>query len=129
MTAHAAVRGQAIRFVAVGIVNTLVGYAIIVSGMEVLAMSPVAANVFGYCVGFGISFILHRRITFNHRGAVLPTIVRFALTMAIAYSCNLIVLLILINSFQASAILAQLMAVFVYTVVSFVLSRTIVFRS
>lgn len=125
----AVIIGQAVRFAAVGGLNTLVGFGTILFGMEVLSLSPVVANLLGYGVGIVLSFVLHRRVTFRHRGAVLPALARFALCIAVAYGCNLATLLFLINDFAIPPVQAQFAAVVVYTGVSFILSRTFVFAA
>jgi putative flippase GtrA len=45
------VRVEALRFAAVGVVNTLVGLAAIYACLAWLGLGDAAANFFGYCIG------------------------------------------------------------------------------
>lgn len=119
--------GQALRFAAVGVLNTLVGYAVIYLCMLGFGWTPVASNVAGYAVGLCCSFLLNRRLTFRSQGAAHRDALRFLVAFAIAYLLNLAVLLASIHLFAVPPVWAQLIAGVAYTSVFFVLSKLYVF--
>ena len=54
------------RYLGVGTLNTLVGFAVIFLLMW-LGASPVAANVAGYAVGFLLGFVLTKKLVFRSK--------------------------------------------------------------
>jgi putative flippase GtrA len=83
---------RGIRFIGVGLFSTLIYFAVSGSLMEFFRTDPKAANVAAYLVGMGVSYLGHRHVTFNSRGAVRSEILRFAAT----HSANLILSTLLI---------------------------------
>ena len=120
---------QAMRFALVGIANTAVGLGTIWALKFFGRVADVPANFLGYCVGLACSFVLNRRWTFEHRGAVLPALLRFLLVFAVAYGANLGCMLMLRDHFGVNAYWAHLLATVPYTVLFFIGSRTLAFRS
>ena len=115
------------RFLAVGVLNTGLGLAVIFAAMALAGWGEVAANVLGYAVGLAVSFVLNRNWSFAHRGAVLPALGRFLAAFLLAYAINLLAVLVLIRGFEVNAYLAQAIGVIPYTLVFFVASRWAVF--
>jgi putative flippase GtrA len=113
------VRVEALRFAAVGVVNTLVGLAAIYACLAWLSLGDAAANFFGYCIGWLVSFFLNRRFTFRHRGSVGSSLLRFILVSAIAYAANLGMMLFTHRSLGINVYVAQLFGVVTYTLVAF----------
>lgn len=119
---------EMVAFGMVGVINTLVGYAVIYTCMLALGMGAVASNVAGYAVGLCCSFVLNRRLTFRSAGSARAEVLRFLATFLVAYAVNLGVLLFCIDVVGVAAIFAQLIAGAGYTTVFFVLSKWFVFR-
>ena len=119
---------QPLRFLSVGVVNTLVGLTIIYLARFGLGASDVAANLLGYGVGLVISFALNRRWTFQHDGRVLPAKLRFLAAFAVAYGANLACVLALTRGLGVTSALAHPAGIPVYTVIFYFLSRYFVFR-
>lgn len=118
---------QLARFSSVGIINTMVGYAVIF-GCMALGMSPYTANILGYVVGLMCSFLLNRAFVFTAgNGLVVQQLERFLATFAVDYLCNLMMLYV---SLQAGFgdIGSQIVAGVVYSGTFFLLSRWWVFR-
>lgn len=116
------------RFLSVGVVNTVLGLAVIVAGLR-LGLNDYAANAIGYAVGFACSYLLNRSYTFGATGtphsAQLP---RFAVAVAVSYGLNLAVIRAgHLLGFDGRIVL-QLAAITVYTACFYVLSRLFVFR-
>jgi putative flippase GtrA len=119
---------QLLRFAAVGVLNTGVGYAVIFACMYLVGLGAVTSNVIGYAVGLVVSYVLNR--TFTFRSAAAPSrceAARFVLTFLLAYLVNLAVLVLLIRHTVLNGGLAQIVAGGVYFGLFFVLSRYYVF--
>jgi len=116
------------KFAAVGVLNTLLGYAVIFGCMYALGMSAVLSNVLGYAVGLVLSFVLNRNFTFRSSSAALPEAVRFVVIFLVAYVANLGVLLLLTQVLGVHDGLSQVIAGVAYFVLSFVLNKHYVFR-
>jgi putative flippase GtrA/glycosyltransferase involved in cell wall biosynthesis len=117
-----------IRFVLVGIVNTLVGLAAIYSAMYFFRFGYLTSNAFGYGVGIILSFVLNKRWTFNNTERIAPTLVRYLLVIALAYIANLETFVFANSNMQIDPYLAQAIAVFPYTLIVFAGSRYFAFR-
>ncbi|MFD0850353.1 GtrA family protein [Sphingosinicella xenopeptidilytica] len=118
---------QVARFGIVGLLNTALGYLIILTGLA-LGWGDILANAAGYAVGLLLSFHLNRRWTF---AAASQSTSRqwplFALVVLAAYTCNLLIILVGAHfGFRESPIL-QFVAIITYSVVFFLLSKTVVF--
>jgi putative flippase GtrA len=120
---------QFLRFLCVGVVNTFVGLAIIYVCKYFGGLDDLGANAIGYAVGICVSFILNRRWTFSHRGAIAPAAIRFLIVSAIAYAVNLLTVMLCIHSFDLNSYLAQALGVPPYTLTAFALSRLWAFRT
>ncbi|WGZ93709.1 MAG: GtrA family protein [Candidatus Thiothrix putei] len=118
---------QVIRFFSVGIVNTIIGYAVIFGGM-MLGMSPYMANILGYTVGLMCSFLLNKMFVFSVGNRfVMQQFRRFLIVFAVAYLCNLIVLHVSLQ-IGFGDIVSQVIAGVVYSSAFFLLSHLWVFR-
>jgi putative flippase GtrA len=121
--------GTPLKFVVVGIANTLVGLFAIYLCKWLLGFSDALANISGYMIGLAVSFLLNRGWTFRHSGAVLPALARFLVIFALAYLLNLATVLIAIHSLGVNSYLAQAIGIAPYTVFFFLGSRYFAFRS
>lgn len=119
---------QFIRFLIVGVANTLVGLSVIYAAKYFFHAGDVVANAIGYGIGICVSFFLNSRWTFAYEGAVLPAVAKFILGTAVAYGANLLTVVVAIDYFGLNSYLAQAMGMPVYTVTAYVASRYIVFR-
>ncbi|MDR6857579.1 GtrA family protein [Variovorax guangxiensis] len=118
---------QLLRFAAVGVVNTGLGYAVIFACMYLAGLDAVASNVFGYAVGLVASYVLNRTYTFRSAAAAPGEIVRFVSIFLLAYLANLGALLLLIHRVGMHEGGAQLLAGVVYFGLSFMLNKYYVF--
>jgi putative flippase GtrA len=118
-----------LRFLSVGVVNTLVGLSIIYAAKALFGMGDGWANASGYAVGLCVSFTLNRQWTFAHRGAVAPAALRFLMVAAVAYAMNLLTVMLCIHGLGINSYIAQALGIPPYTVTSYVLSRLWAFRA
>lgn len=127
-TERAGQRREFARFLAVGVLNTCTGLAVIYAAKWLAHWNDVLANLLGYAVGLGVSFTLNRRWTFGHTGERLPALARFTAATAVAYGANLLTVLFALHSLGLNSYLAQALGVPAYTLVAYLLSRYFVFR-
>jgi putative flippase GtrA len=119
---------QFLRYVAVGVLNTFLGYFVIFGCMYLLGMHPVASNIAGYAVGLVVSYTLNRSYTFNSTQDRRPEILRFLAVFAIAYMLNFVALLLLIYEFGMHEGLSQVAAGVVYVGSAFLMNKYYVFK-
>ena len=115
------------RFLSVGLLNTIVGLAVIYAAKLFLQLGDGAANALGYSMGILLGFALNSRWTFAYRGASLPAFARFALTTCVAYVMNLATVLVAIRGGLDSYV-AQALGIVPYTITTFIFSKYFVFR-
>ena len=117
------------RYLLVGGLNTLWGYALIFGFMWGLGWSPEASNVAGYAIGLVTSYVLNRIFTFRSTAPKAGEFSRFVAIFLIAYLANLAVLAFLVRVAGVHAGVSQVVAGAVYVVGSYLLNRSFTFRS
>ncbi|MEO0062187.1 MAG: hypothetical protein RLZZ08_747 [Pseudomonadota bacterium] len=115
------------RFVLVGLINTLFGYAAVMLGLR-FGLGDYAANAAGYVVGFFFSYGMHRHWTFAAKDPPsLTELGRFGLAVGAAYACNVGVLYVARSAGFMDSPAAQAIAIGTYSIVFFLLTRFVVF--
>ena len=71
--------GLVARFGLVGLINTAVGFAVVVALDPGLHVAPAIANGVGYLVGVGVGFILNRGFVFRSGEGVRASGLRYAI--------------------------------------------------
>lgn len=117
-----------IRYSGTGLVNTIVGFAVILSAMA-LNFSPIVANVAGYAVGFILGFVLSKKFVFRSDGRFVSESIRYLLAFVISFLLNLLVLHIALNNLNFNALASQVVAAISYTIFMYILTRFFVFNS
>ncbi|MGZ8947320.1 MAG: glycosyltransferase [Methylococcaceae bacterium] len=118
-----------IRYLLVGVANTLVGLSTIYFAMYFLQLNIVYANAVGYSVGILLSFMLNKAWTFNSSDRVISSFIRYVLVLAVAYVANLATVLITNSNFDLNPYIAQALGIIPYTVIGFLGSRYFAFRT
>lgn len=116
-----------VRFLLVGISNTLIGMGVIFVAWHFLRWSDLAANITGYAIGFVWSYTLNRIWTFGHRGSAARSFGRFLLVCAMAYAVNLAVLFTLRPLMGEVSFIPHIAGMGAYTVVGYLGSRFFAF--
>jgi putative flippase GtrA len=116
------------RFGIAGAINTIVGVTVIFA-LTVVGMAPALANATGYAAGFVLSFALSRRFVFRSARSLRSALPLFTACFAAAFALNQAVLHAALRILDASAIVAQSLAVTTYIVVMYLLQRFVVFRA
>jgi putative flippase GtrA len=120
---------EILRFLSVGVMNTLVGLSTIYCAKWFLQWNDVAANMLGYAVGLTVSFTLNSRWTFGYKGPRLVAVAKFAAVSLLAYCMNLLTVVVAIRLFEVNGYIAQAAGIVPYTVTSYLASKYLVFRS
>lgn len=117
---------QTFRFGLVGLTNTGVGLGTILVAQQLFNLDPILSNAMGYAVGLCVSFLLNASWTFSSPVS-LTSALRFLLAFAVSYLANLGVLSLALGSGAIHPVLAQVLAMAVYSGIFFLLSRYFVF--
>ncbi len=118
---------ELVRYLIVGVLNTIIGLGSIYGGMYFLQLNIVHANAFGYVIGILFSFYLNKRWTFKSNGHVVYSFLRFILVLGVAYIANLYTVLFLNSSYNVNPYLAQAAGIIPYTAIGFLGSRYFAF--
>ena len=118
-----------IRYLLVGVVNTLVGLGAIYFAMYFLRLDIFQANALGYSVGILLSFGLNKAWTFRNNDQVIYSFLRYLLVLAVGYLANLATVLISNSHFGLNPYIAQALGVIPYTAIGFMGSRYFAFRT
>jgi putative flippase GtrA len=115
---------QFLRFLAVGLVNTLFGYGVF-AGLVLAGMGPMPALVLTYVVGIAFNFFTTRRFVFQR--ASRSSLLRFIAAYGVIYVFN-VALYRLVEATGAGPLLAQALCLPVVAVFSFLLFKLHVFK-
>ncbi|MEH7304024.1 GtrA family protein [Neobacillus drentensis] len=126
-----------VRFIMVGLVNTMVGLSVMYLLLHGLGLSYWMSTFLGNSVGACVSFFLNRRFTFRSDVSVLNGLLRFVLVILICYFIsytmgeNLVQWLLVNNDTITSRVktdLAVLISTFLYTMLNYLSQKLIVFH-
>jgi polyisoprenyl-phosphate glycosyltransferase len=117
-----------IRYLLVGVVNTLVGLSTIYLAMYFLQMNLASSNAFGYTIGIMVSFVLNKKWTFDNQDHVVYSFLRYLLVLLVAYVANLATVLFADSHFDLNPYLSQALGIIPYTTIGFLGSRYFAFR-
>lgn len=116
-----------LKYLMVGAINTVAGFAVIVLCLETLNFRPVAANAIGFAFGLVISFLLNRSFSFRSSVPIGTGLAKFAAVAAGGYLLNLAALLAGEKILHLGTYPSQILAVSTYVLVVFFASRRLVF--
>ncbi len=117
---------QLLRFASVGVVATVVHFAVALSLLQLGAVAQLA-NLLGFLIAFAVSFIGHYVWTFRSDAVVTQAVLRFFLLAAGAYCASAVTLFGLERWAPGASQLHLIMAVAVIPVTTYVVSRKYVF--
>ena len=132
---------QFLRFLLVGVMNSLVTLGVIVLCKSVLGINPYLSNLLGYIAGVVNSFIWNKTWVFHSNGKITAEASRFLLGWGICYSLQLLIVWALNTHTPLAAMLwpigpytlsgygvATLLGMCFYTLANFLYNRLIAFR-
>jgi putative flippase GtrA len=116
-----------LKYLMVGAVNTIAGFAVIIICLEIFHLQPVPSNAVGFAAGLVISFLLNRSFSFRSSVAIGAGLARFAAVAAAGYLLNLAALLTGEEVLHLGTYPSQILGVVTYVLVVFFASRKLVF--
>jgi putative flippase GtrA len=123
---------QRIRFLAVGGVNTVVGYGLFAAfDLSVFAGIPfgyMLSLTLSYAIAIALAFILYRRFVFRVTGQVWTDLTRFVSVYLVSIAVNAAALPILIEVLGLNSLIAQAILLVCTTLISFFGHREFSFR-
>lgn len=122
------IRGTFYRYLLVGLVNTAVGFGVILILQLYFGLHPIAANAWGYVVGLIVSYALNRKYTFRSQRSFRSSIPLFAGAAAVSYLINLAVLQFSITVLDVHPVLSQALANCAYVLSFYIANRYVVFK-
>ena len=114
------------RFVLVGIANTILGYTVIL-GATMATGNAWLGNLIAYTLVVPVSFVSHRRVSFQHGGSPTRAFVRYLPLVVAAYALNALTLGIMLR-LNVPVLAAQTLAMSLYVLATFLGCRFFVFR-
>ena len=117
-----------LRYILVGIINTIVGYGIIFFLMF-LGVSPEISNIVGYAVGISVSYVLNKIYTFQSKAHPKKEFPKFVLSLLASYTLNFLTLVLCIHILKINPYISQIISGAVYTLSGFVFLKYFAFRS
>ena len=115
------------RFGLVGLVNTAVGYLVIVAALS-LGLNDFAANAAGYAVGLTVSYVLNSKWTFRDRArSGSAGAARYLGVFIVAYGANLLVIVMAGELGYQKEPLVHLIGTCLYVVLFFLGARHFAF--
>lgn len=115
-----------LKYLCVGIVNSILGYAIIFILIYVGVIAEIS-NFLGYFIAIFVSFYLNKYFTFNDEVKNKLQILKFMFSMVISYILNLIVMSFSYRIIEINVYISQILGGFVYTFTGYLLSKNWVF--
>lgn len=116
-----------LRFAAVGLLNTALGYTIILAALA-FGCGDIVSNILGYAGGLMLGFILNSRWTFsNAAGLRKGTVLRYTVSFVIAYGANLAVVFTALSIGLTKNPWVHLAGIGVYSILFYLASSRFVF--
>lgn len=116
-------RAEFARYVAAGLVNTAVGYAVFLAVLHLAGAPPLVANVLCYVAGLTVAYVLNLRFVFAGARHSLATTARFLGGAALAWLVNAATLEVGVRALALRAEYAQLAAMAAYTLSFYAINR------
>lgn len=109
---------MAVRFLIVGVLNTIVGYGVYAL-LLYFSWHFSLASLVSQIVGTIHSYFWNKFFTFKSKKYSVSEMVRFIIVYAVSYLVNLAALFVLIDSLKINKFIAGLGSLFITTIISF----------
>ncbi|MBA1419956.1 MAG: GtrA family protein [Epsilonproteobacteria bacterium] len=117
---------QFLRYNLVGLINTVVGFGLIMLLMY-MGINAVLSNAIGYGIGAILSYFLNKHYTFTYKNDSMRVAIKFFAVLGVAYLLNYMVLMTLLATINPY--IAQAVSAVVYTLSAFIMMKFLVFRN
>jgi putative flippase GtrA len=115
-----------LKFLVVGVTNTLGGYAFY-AALIALGVNYAVALTLEYVAGIAYGFLLNKRWTFQAQGGSGQQAWRYVALYALIYVLNITLLMLLVERWALSPYLAQILLLGFLTLLSFVAQKRWIF--
>ena len=117
-----------LRYISVGVVNTISSYLIIITFQYLLYFSPQVSNLIGYTIGLIVSYILNKRFVFKSRKASYFIFgVKFLWAFIVSYAVNFLSLNLLLK-FDIKEYIVQAICMAIYSIIFYIICKFYVFK-
>ena len=117
-----------LRFVGVGIINTIIGYLIILFFFHIVGLSYSYSYFISYVIGIIISFFLNRRLVFFSNKSRLREFSKFLIAFAISYITSYYGLRFIVEHHLMPTDYAFFAGMVIYSTLFYLLNRFVTFR-
>lgn len=118
---------QFIKYLAVGLANTLVGYGVFFLLVRYAGLSPEMANALGYALALFVAFTLNRMFVFKSTVQNFKALPRFVAAFCLSFAINQLVLVFFFRWLHWPAEISQVPAMASYTLIFYYLNKHYVF--
>lgn len=117
---------QVAHYLFIGILSNSFGYLLYLL-ITYLGVTPKLAMTFIYITSATLGFIGNRRLTFDHKGEVFDTGIRYCFSHLIGYSINLCMLIVFVDCFGYQHQWVQVISIFIVALFLFIVFKYFVF--
>lgn len=118
---------QLARFTGVGVIGTIVHYAVLIGAVELFGVHPVPGTILGFLCAALISYILNRRYTFEATHSFGHGLLRYYLALGVGLLINAGTVGLLTH-WRVPYVAAQAVATALAFIWNFIAARFVVFR-
>ncbi|MGF7049232.1 putative flippase GtrA [Paenibacillus sp. DS2015] len=112
-------KNQSIKFIIVGVLNTIVGFLVYAGYIHFIRNNYLEALICSHVIGVAHSYLWNNRWTFQQRKYNARSAVKFVSIYVVTFFVNLFLLAILVDTIELDKLIAQAIALFLTTLVSF----------
>lgn len=120
---------QFLKYLSVGLLNTLVGYGVFYILARFLKVIPEVANAIGYILALAVAFVLNKIYVFRGDVVASKTMPKFLLAFALAFAINQFILIFFYRFMGFGAEISQVLAMLTYTLTFYALNKHFVFQT
>lgn len=117
------------RFIIVGIINTIIGYSLIMLFFHIFSLTYGVSYFLSYIIAFSISFFLNRQFVFESKNKKLKEFLKFIVAFLISYSISYVFLYIFIEYKVLNENIAFFAGMIVYSTIFYLLNKYMTFKN
>jgi len=119
---------QFLKFGIVGVLNTLIAFAVYTILLKGFGVWYILASGIGFVIGAVNGFLLNRRWTFREHVGDALTPVRWAIVQSCGLACNLALVYVFVHDAGIDKLIGQIPATAIVVVLTFLANRAWTFR-
>lgn len=114
---------QLFRYSIVGVLNTILGLSAIYLLYNFFHFDYIVSNIGGYFVGLVNGFIWNKKWTFESSKHFSKEIVPFLIVFGISYAVNLVIIILMVETFKIDPNIAQILGIAAYSSTNFLVNK------